>query len=102
MLILVGVTINVALNGGLFGKAIDATKQMEEKTIYEQIVGAMQLTNAGKIDVKGTYEVAKADLESQGKTVILNTPATAEEITESVIFNVKGKKEEYTYTITAE
>ena len=105
MLILVGVTINVALNGGIFGKANNAAKQMEEKTIYEQIVGAMQLTNAGKIDVKGTYEAAKTDLESQGKTVTLTSPAPGAEITDataSITFEVKGKNGIYTYTITTE
>ena len=50
MLILVGVTINVALNGNLFGKAETATRQTEEQAILEEMLAMMDVTNEGKID----------------------------------------------------
>ena len=50
MLILVGVTINVALNGGLFQKAETATKETEEKAILEEMLAMMDITKEGKID----------------------------------------------------
>ena len=48
MLILVGVTINVALNGGLFQKAETATYQTEASLVKEQleIAKAIELANA--------------------------------------------------------
>ena len=48
MLILVGVTINVALNGGLFQKAETATKETEEKSILEEMLAMMEITDEGK------------------------------------------------------
>ena len=50
MLILVGVTINVALNGGIFGKAETATRQTEEQAILEEMLAMMDVTNEGEID----------------------------------------------------
>jgi len=50
MLILVGVTINVALNGGLFSKAEQATKETEEKTILEEMLAMMEIKNNGQFD----------------------------------------------------
>ena len=104
MLILVGVTVTVALKGGLFESANESTRQKEEKTIYEQIVGAMKLKDTGKTDVTGTYNAAKTDLELQGKTVTPTSPAESEitDATASITFKVKGKKGTYTYTITTE
>ena len=104
MLILVGVTVTVALKGGLFESANESTRQKEEKTIYEQIVGAMKLKDTGKTDVTGTYNAAKTDLELQGKTVTPTSPAESEitDATASITFEVKGKNGTYTYTITTE
>ena len=102
MLILVGVTINVALNGGLFEKAKTAATKTEEQSIYDQIVGGMDLGNNGKILVKETYSAAKNMIQGEGKTVNIVTPATEEEITNSVIFDVVGNNGTYTYTITEE
>ena len=48
MLILVGVTINVALNGGLFQKAETATRATEEKAILEEMLAMMEITDEGK------------------------------------------------------
>ena len=48
MLILVGVTINVALNGGLFQKAETATRETEEKAILEEMLAMMEIDNNGK------------------------------------------------------
>ena len=41
MLILVGVTINVALNGGLFTKASEASEQMQRKAEEEELLSAV-------------------------------------------------------------
>ena len=51
MLILVGVTINVALNGGLFKKAETATKQTEEQAILEEMLSMMEITDDGNFNV---------------------------------------------------
>ena len=48
MLILVGVTINVALNGGLFKKAETATRETEEKAILEEMLAMMIIDDNGK------------------------------------------------------
>lgn len=56
MLILVGVTVNVALSGGLFEKAKTAAKQTEEQVILEQIIELAEWDNNGKIKVKETVE----------------------------------------------
>ena len=98
MLILVGVTINVALNGGLFNTASDATRDTEMNTIYDQIVGAMKLTDNGNVNVKGTYdEVVK--IFGNDKVRPTN-PTTGGEITTEVTFTVTGKRGTYTYKIT--
>ena len=56
MLILVGVTINVALNGGLFEKAEIATKETEEKAILEEMLSMMEITEDGKIDAQAIID----------------------------------------------
>ena len=102
MLILAGVTVNVAIQGGMFDTARQAVAQTEEHSIYDQIVGSMKIATDGNIDVKGTYNAAKGILESQGKTTRLVAPATEDEIRTSATFSVVGKNGTYTYTITAE
>jgi len=56
MLILVGVTINVALNGGLFQKAETATRETEEKAILEEMLAMMDITDKGKINYSAIIE----------------------------------------------
>ena len=50
MLILVGVTISVTLNGGLFEKAKTATIQTEEEKILEEMLAMAEITDEGKFD----------------------------------------------------
>ena len=99
MLILVGVTINVALNGGLFSKARTAVTQKEEQVIYDQIVSSMNLGDNGDILAKETYIAAKSLLERQGNTVSIVNPSSEENISDSVEFTVTGNSGTYTYTI---
>lgn len=97
MLILVAVTINVALNGGLFEKAKAAASQTEQEALYEEIIGAIETTKTGEINVLATYNAFK-----EGKEVELIT--TGDDLTEAntknIVFTVKGKTGEYTYSIT--
>ncbi|MBQ3145082.1 MAG: hypothetical protein IJB90_00590 [Clostridia bacterium] len=66
MLILVGVTINVALNGGLFEKAEIATKETEEKAILEEMLSMMEITNDGKIDAQAIIDKMKEKYTVEG------------------------------------
>ena len=95
MLILVGVTINVAMNGGLFNTANEASTGTEEKTIYDQIVGAMVLTNEGKINVKDTFDKV---VEIFGTSKV--SPNTISDGATEIQFEVTGKKGRYKYKIT--
>ena len=97
MLILIGVTINVALNGGLFKTADEATIKTEREAIYDQIVGAMKLTDNGNINVKGTYDEVVKILGADKVTP--TNPTTVEEDTAEVTFTVEGKRGTYTYKI---
>ena len=93
MIILVAVSVSVALQGGLFDKATEASKQTEEKAIYEEIVSAMEIDNNGDIDAKTTGNKAKEMLTAEEK------PAMFEETTG--ILTVTGKNgTTYFYTIT--
>ena len=100
MLILAGVTINVALNGGLFDTANTAVKDTERDIIYDQIIGAMEVKNNGNFNVKETYDSAKTILVAQGKTVEAVEPTSVTESTAIVNFTVTGKKGTYEYSIT--
>ena len=97
MLILVGVTVNVALNGGLFDTTKEASKQKEKSIIYDQIVSAMNVTNNGNINVKGTYD-AVVDIFGEDKVEPTN-PTTVEEDTAEVTFTVEANRGTYTYKI---
>ena len=98
MLILVGVTVNVALNGGLFEKAKDATQKTEKEAIYEQIVDKTELTNAGTIDVKATFDKV---IEEFGTDKVINiNPSTVDENTTKVTFSIEGKTGTYNYKIS--
>ena len=76
MLILVGVTINVAMNGSLFEKARTAATKTEEQQIYEEIISSMVLNSDSTINVYGTYNTVKTALQTEGKTI---TPSTLED-----------------------
>ena len=62
MLILVGVTINVALNGGLFDKAKNASDQTQKAVSKEELIAAM----VGAYDSNGNF-VKPTDLPSGAK-----------------------------------
>ena len=72
MLILVGVTVSVALNGGLFKKAREAKNRQQEEEIKEQVQVAMTMSIDEKlmrygrdwlIEVSGNDEDAVKELE---------------------------------------
>ena len=87
MLILVGVTINVALNGGLFTKAKYASEQTEEKAILEKIIALATWKDDGTIDVTETI----TEVEKEFNFVTSNADGT---------YTIKGKTGEYKYAIT--
>ena len=95
MLILVAVTINVALNGGLFEKARTAASQTEQEALYEEIIASTEYTNSGEINVLATYNAF-----IEGKQVTLKTTGNLSENTKNVVFTVAGKTGDYIYTIT--
>lgn len=90
MLILIGVTINIAINGGLFGQANEATKEQEKHTIYEQIVDMAIWNEDGTINISETYLAIK---NTFGENNVSELGADG-------IFTVKGKYGEYEYKIT--
>ncbi|MBO4816002.1 MAG: hypothetical protein J5507_03645 [Clostridia bacterium] len=95
MLILVGVTVNVALNGGIFEKAKAAAAQTEEETLYEELITSTEYTANGEIDVESTYNAFK-----EGKTVTEKTTENSDHITRTIVFEVEGKTGTYAYSIT--
>lgn len=52
MLILVGVTITVALNGGLFETAKQGTAETEKHAILEEIIAMAKWNNSGDLEVE--------------------------------------------------
>ena len=74
MMILVAVTVNLAINGGIFSTAKQAAKDTEKHTIHDQIIGAMKITDNGKVDVDDTYNQAKETLTTEGKKVEIIEP----------------------------
>ncbi len=61
MLILVGVTISVVLNGGLFEKARTATTQTEEEKILEEMLAMAEITDEGKFDYNTIIDKIKSN-----------------------------------------
>ena len=60
MLILVGVTINIALNGGLFQKAKSAADGTQKQAEKEELMSAA----FGTVNIKGDLQITKIALES--------------------------------------
>ena len=96
MMILVGVTVAVVLNGGLFKTADEATTKTEKEVIYDQIIGTMKLDNNGKINVSETYEAVENNFSDKVSETKWN------EDNAEVIFKITGKRGTYTYKITGE
>ena len=88
MLILVGVTINLAANGGLFEKSRVASKDTEQKKILEELIAMAEFDNDGKIDVNSLTE--KVEAKYDGSTY----DQTNSKLT------VKGNKGEFYYKVT--
>ena len=88
MLILVGVTINLAANGGLFEKSRTASKDTEQKKILEELIAMAEFDNDGKINVDSLIEKvgAKYDGSRYDQT---NSKLT-----------VKGNKGDFYYKVT--
>ena len=86
MLILVGVTINLATNGGLFEKSRTASKDTEQKKILEELIAMAEFDNDGKINVDsliGKVGAKYADSKYEGTKL-----------------TVKGNKGEFYYKVT--
>lgn len=65
MLILVGVTVSVALNGGLFKKAIEAKNRQQEEEIKEQVQVAMAMSTDERMEKYGKkFLTENADKDS--------------------------------------
>lgn len=94
MLILVAVTINLAIDGGLFTKSRKATRDTEEQAIYDQIVSAMELKDDGKIKPRDTFKSFKNKF---GEDKITEKDGNT---TFKIVFTAKGARDTYTYTIT--
>ena len=84
MLILVGVTINVALNGGLFETTKSAVSETEKMAILEEIIEMAKWNNKGEVDVEGTKTSVEAKYpgavwdEATGKLTIVGKQGTYE------------------------
>ena len=86
MLILVGVTINLAANGGLFEKSRTASKDTEQKKILEELIAMAEFDNDGKINVDsliGKVGAKYADSKYEGTKL-----------------TVKGNKGDFYYKVT--
>ena len=88
MLILVGVTINLAANGGLFEKSRTASKDTEQKKILEELIAMAEFNNDGKIDVNSLTEKVRAKYDG-----------SIYDQTNSKL-TVKGNKGEFYYKVT--
>ena len=89
MLILVGVTINVALSGGLFINARTGTQETEEQAILEEMLGMVEITDEGyfnpeaiisKMREKYTVEYNKPNAKITGKLGTYNYVVSETEI----------------------
>ena len=96
MLLLVGVTVNVALNGGLFDTAKEAKAKQEEQTILEQLIGMAQYDSNGYIDIPATAIAIKASFRDN---LTLN-PASVDNTTNEVEITMIGKHGTYNYKMT--
>ena len=88
MLILVGVTINLVANGGLFETARTASKDTEQKKILEELIAMAEFNNDGKIEVEKLQNSAKAKYGADKVTLNSNK------------LTVNGKRDNYEYKVT--
>ena len=100
MLILVGVTINLAVNSGLFDKAREGANKTQERIAYEEIIASLNLDDNGKINVYATYNDVKELMTNENKTVALETPAEETDVVEGIESVTIKVLDLYTYDIT--
>ena len=87
MLILVGVTINLAANGGLFEKSRTASKDTEQKKILEELIAMAEFDNNGKINVENLISKVQNEYPEKYNW-------------ESPKLTLQGKRGTYEYRIT--
>ena len=99
MMILVAVTVTFTVGeNGILAQAKQSAKLAERAQLHEQIMGAMKLTNEGKIIVGDSYEAAEAMLTMQGYEVgQLQSDGTFEVIGKKGTYKYKIDEEEITY-----
>ncbi|MBO4816393.1 MAG: hypothetical protein J5507_05815 [Clostridia bacterium] len=104
MLLLVGVTINVALNGGIFDKATKAKEDTQRETDKEQLLAAIVAT----VDNNGNFNLENLELPEgftyDDTTGIYTGPTGKEYTVDKKTGKVKEYKEEqveesFTFTI---
>ena len=100
MLILVGVTVNLVINGGIFEKARDSTSKTKEQIISEEIIASLMIENDGHINVYATYTEAKELFESENKDIEVIDPDDSTQIVEGMDEITIKVSNEYTYVIT--
>ena len=88
MLILVGVTITVALNGGLFESAKQGTTETEKHAILEEIIAMAKWNTSGELEVE--------ELISNVKSKYPEASYTEPKL------EVPGKYEKYEYRVSKE
>jgi len=84
MLILVGVTINLAVNGGIFDKAREGVQRTKEEVINDELTASLYVDNKGYVDVYTTYITAKDLFASENKTIEVTDPTDQTQITEGM------------------
>ena len=97
MLVLVGVTINVALTGGLFEKGEKAAYQTNAATVKEQVAlkVAEELADNGGKALAGGYTITIEQLQlSQALIVALDDALQAESVAEA-IHSLQGLAEQW-------
>ena len=93
MLLLVAVTVTYSIReNGILSQSKESAKLAERAQLHEKIMGAMKLTNEGKIDLQATYDAAETMLIMQGYKVGQLQPDGT--------FEVKGEKGTYKYKLT--
>ena len=98
MLLLVGVTVNVALNGGLFDTAKEARAKTEKQTILEQLIGMAEYDSSGYINIPATAEVIKIAF---GDNITLSPEiGSITDTTSEATITIKGKYGTYSYKVT--
>ena len=99
MLILVGVTINLAVNGGIFDKAREGVQRTKEEVINDELTASLYVDNKGNIDVYTTYNNAKDLFASENKSIKVTEPADQTQIVEGIDEITIKIENAYTFTI---